>query len=101
MLIAFSVTPLGVGDDADEIIEEAVRVVRTSGLPHHTDAAFITIEGADCDEIMGVVRAAVEAVRARAPEVRLLLDADLRPGATVSADGRSRAAEAHLVSSDR
>jgi len=41
MLIAFSVTPLGVG----EIVAEAVRVVRASGLPNQTDSMFTTIEG--------------------------------------------------------
>jgi uncharacterized protein YqgV (UPF0045/DUF77 family) len=41
MLIAFSVTPLGVG----EIVAEAVRVVRASGLPNHTDAMFTIVKG--------------------------------------------------------
>jgi uncharacterized protein YqgV (UPF0045/DUF77 family) len=41
MLIAFSVTPLGVGED----VGEDVRVVRASGLPNQTDAMFTTIEG--------------------------------------------------------
>jgi uncharacterized protein YqgV (UPF0045/DUF77 family) len=41
MLIAFSITPLGVG----EIVAEAVRVVRASGLPNQTDSMFTTIEG--------------------------------------------------------
>ncbi len=45
MLIAFSVTPLGVGEDVGEIVAEAVRVVRASGRPNHTDAMFTTIEG--------------------------------------------------------
>ena len=45
MLIAFSVTPLGVGEDVGEIVAEAVRVVRASGLPNHTDAMFTTVEG--------------------------------------------------------
>jgi len=45
MLIAFSVTPLGVGDGVGEIVAEAVRVVRDSGLPNQTDSMFTTIEG--------------------------------------------------------
>jgi hypothetical protein len=45
MLIAFSVTPLGVGEDLGEIVAEAVRVVRASGLPNQTDAMFTTVEG--------------------------------------------------------
>jgi uncharacterized protein YqgV (UPF0045/DUF77 family) len=58
MLIAFSVTPLGVGEDVGELVAEAVRVVRASGLPNQTDAMFTTIEG-DWDEVMAVIKADV------------------------------------------
>ena len=43
MLIAFSITPLGVGEGVGEIIAEAVRVVRKSGLPNRTDAMLTNI----------------------------------------------------------
>src|ERR1700744_5968496 len=79
MLIAFSVTPLGVGEDVGEIVAEAVRVVRASGLPNHTDAMFTTIEG-DWGEVMTVVKLATEAVAARAPGVGPDMKGDLRPG---------------------
>ena len=81
MLVAFSVTPLGVGENVGEIVAEAVRVVRASGLPNRTDAMFTTVEG-DWDEAMAVVKEAVAAVSARAPRVSLVLKADLRPGVT-------------------
>lgn len=45
MLLAFSVAPLGVGEGIGEIVAEAVRVVRASGLPNQTDSMFTTIEG--------------------------------------------------------
>jgi uncharacterized protein YqgV (UPF0045/DUF77 family) len=45
MLVAFSVTPLGVGEAVAEYVADAVRVVRDSGLPNRTDAMFTTIEG--------------------------------------------------------
>ena len=45
MLFAFSVTPLGVGENVGEIVAEAVRVVRASSLPNRTDAMFTTVEG--------------------------------------------------------
>jgi len=38
VLVAFAVTPLGVGEDVGEIVAEAVKVVRASGLPNQTDA---------------------------------------------------------------
>lgn len=81
MLIAFSVTPLGVGEGVGEIVAEAVRVVRASGLPNQTDSMFTMIEG-DWDEVMAVVKAATDAVAARAPRVSLVLKADIRPGVT-------------------
>jgi uncharacterized protein (TIGR00106 family) len=81
MLVAFSITPLGAGEAVGEIVAEAVRVVRASGLPNRTDAMFTTVEG-DWDETMAVVKQAVEAVAARAPRVSVVLKADLRPGVT-------------------
>jgi len=45
MIVAFSVTPIGAGEDVGEIVAEAVRVVRASGLPNRTDAMFTTVEG--------------------------------------------------------
>ena len=81
MLVAFSVTPIGVGDSVGDLVAEAVRVVRASGLPNRTDAMFTTIEG-EWDEVMAVVRQAVDVVAAAAPRVSLVLKADLRPGVT-------------------
>jgi len=79
MLVAFSVAPLGVGEAVAECVADAVRVVRDSGLPNRTDAMFTTVEG-DWDEVMDVVKRAVEAVAAKAPRVSLTLKADVRPG---------------------
>lgn len=81
MIVAFSVTPLGVGEDVGEYVADAVRVVRESGLPHRTDAMFTSLEG-EWEECMDVVRRAVAAVEARAPRVSLVLKADIRPGVT-------------------
>jgi uncharacterized protein (TIGR00106 family) len=81
MLVAFSVTPLGVGEGVAEYVADAVRVVRDSGLPNRTDAMFTTIEG-EWDEVMAVVKQAVAAVAARAPRVSVTLKADVRPGVT-------------------
>ncbi|MEU5835119.1 MTH1187 family thiamine-binding protein [Streptomyces diacarni] len=79
MIVAFSVTPLGVGEDVGEYVADAVRIVRESGLPHGTDAMFTSLEG-EWEECMDVVRRAVAAVEARAPRVSLVLKADIRPG---------------------
>ena len=97
MLVAFSVTPLGVGENVGEIVAEAVRVVRASGLPNRTDAMFTTVEG-DWDEAMAVVREAVDAVAARAPRVSLVLKADLRPGVTDALNAKVETIERYLDS---
>ncbi|RBM14934.1 MTH1187 family thiamine-binding protein [Streptomyces sp. PT12] len=81
MIVAFSVTPIGTGEDVGAEVAEAVRVVRESGLPHRTDAMFTSIEG-EWDEVMDVVKRAVDAVKARAGRVSVVLKADIRDGVT-------------------
>jgi uncharacterized protein (TIGR00106 family) len=81
MLVAFSVSPTG-GDDTGGVsaaVAEAVRVVRASGLPNETNAMFTNVEG-EWDEVMAVVKQAVNAVAAVAPRVSLVLKADIRAG---------------------
>ena len=96
MLVAFSVTPLGVGDAVGEYVADAVRVVRDSGLPNHTDAMFTTLEG-DWDEVMAVVKQAIDAVAAKAPRVSVVLKADIRPGATAALTAKMESLERHLA----
>src|SRR5246127_934671 len=97
MIVAFSVTPIGVGADVAEYVADAVKVVRGSGLPNHTDAMFTTIEG-EWDEVMAVVKAAVSAVEARAPRVSLVLKADIRPGVTGALASKVETIERYLSS---
>ncbi len=69
MLVAFSVSPAG-GDEDGSVgvaVAEAVRVVRASGLPNETNAMFTNLEG-EWDEVMAVVKQAVEAVAAAPPQ---------------------------------
>ena len=98
VLVAFSVTPLGVGEAVAEYVADAVRVVRESGLPNRTDAMFTTIEG-DWDEVMDVVKRATEAVAARAPRVSLVVKADIRPGVTNQLTAKVEHVERRLAAS--
>lgn len=95
MIIAFSITPLGIGEGVAGAVAEAVRVVRASGLPNHTDAMYTTIEG-DWDEVMATVKAAMDAVLAVAPRASLVLKADVRPGVTNAMTSKVESLEAHL-----
>lgn len=97
MIVAFSVTPLGAGESVGEHVAEAVRVVRESGLPNRTDAMFTSVEG-EWDEVMDVVRRAVDAVAARAPRVSLVLKADVRAGVTDGLTTKVETVERHLAS---
>jgi uncharacterized protein (TIGR00106 family) len=83
MLVAFSISPSG-GDDTGGVsaaVAEAIRVARESGLPNETNAMFTNIEG-EWDEVMAVVKRAVDVVAAISPRVGLVLKADIRPGHT-------------------
>ena len=85
MLVAFSISPSGSAVDetggVSEAVAAAVRVVRESGLPNETNAMFTNIEG-EWDEVMAVVKRAVEVVAEVSPRVGLVLKADIRPGHT-------------------
>jgi uncharacterized protein YqgV (UPF0045/DUF77 family) len=98
VLVAFSITPLGIGEGVAEPAA-AVRVVRDSGLPNRTDAMFTTVEG-EWDEVMDVVRRAVDAVAAVAPRVSLVLKADIRPGVTGALTAKVERVEALLSGPD-
>jgi uncharacterized protein (TIGR00106 family) len=81
MLVALSIAPST--SDADggvaEAVARAVKVIRDSGLPNETNAMFTNIEG-EWDEVMDVVKRAVDAVAEVSPRVSLVLKADIRPG---------------------
>jgi len=98
MLVAFSVAPSGAEGPEGSVhdaVAAAVRVVRDSGLPNHTDSMFTTIEG-DWDEVFAVIKAATAAVGAFGPRVSLVLKADIRPGRTGELSGKVERLEAAL-----
>jgi uncharacterized protein YqgV (UPF0045/DUF77 family) len=83
VIVAFSVSPSG-GDETGGVgaaVAEAIRVVRASGLPNETNAMFTNIEG-EWDEVMVVVKQAIDVVAAVSSRVSLVLKADIRPGYT-------------------
>jgi uncharacterized protein (TIGR00106 family) len=97
MIVAFSISP-ATGDDTggvSEAVAEAVRVVRESGLPCETNAMFTNLEG-DWDEVMAVVKQAVDVVAATSPRVGLVLKADIRPGHVGQLSAKVERIEQHL-----
>jgi len=83
MLVAFSIGP-SASDDTGSVsraVADAIRVVRESGLPNETNAMFTNIEG-EWDEVMAVIKRAVDAVAEQSQRVSLVLKADIRAGHT-------------------
>ena len=96
MIVAFSVAPAGTeSDSVSAAVAAAVRVVRDSGLPYELNAMFTLVEG-EWDEVMDVVRRAVEAAGRGAPRTSLVLKADIRPGHTGELQGKVARVERQL-----
>jgi uncharacterized protein YqgV (UPF0045/DUF77 family) len=77
MIVAFSISPAettSATGGVSEAVAAAVRVVRESGLPCETNAMFTNVEG-EWDEVMAVVKRAVDVVTERSPRVGLVLKA--------------------------
>jgi uncharacterized protein (TIGR00106 family) len=97
VLVAFSVAPAGgESDSVSKAVAEAVRVVRESGLPSETTSMFTTVEG-EWDEVMAVVKRAVDVVQESAPRVSLVLKADIRPGFANQLVEKVERVERHLA----
>ena len=96
MLVAFSITPLGVGDSVSANVADAVRLVRESGLPNETNAMFTNVEG-EWDEVMDLVKACVMKVGESAPRVSVVIKIDHRPGMTDGLHHKVEAVEQHLA----
>ena len=99
MIVAFSISP-GIADESggvSEAVAEAIRVVRDSGLPHETNSMFTNIEG-EWDEVMAVVKQAVDVIAEKSPRVGLVLKADIRPGHTGQLQAKVQRIEERLRS---
>ncbi|GAB3258134.1 MTH1187 family thiamine-binding protein [Alteromonas gracilis] len=100
MIVAISISPAGADADGgvSEAVAEAVRIIRDSGLPCETNAMFTNIEG-EWDEVMAVVKAAVDKVAETSPRVGLVLKADIRPGYDGQLAAKVERVERHLSGS--
>jgi uncharacterized protein (TIGR00106 family) len=88
--------PEGVDGGVSDVVADIVRVIRASGLPNETNAMFTNIEG-EWDEVMAVVKQAVDVVAASSPRVGLVLKADIRPGYDGQLAAKVERVEQHLA----
>lgn len=97
MIVAFSVAPSGgESDSVSKAVADAVRVVRDSGLPYELNSMFTLVEG-EWDEVMDVVKRAVQAAGAGASRTSLVLKADIRPGHTGQLQAKVDRVREHLT----
>ena len=96
MIAAFSLTPLGVGESVGELVAEAVKVVRESGLRSETNAMFTNVEG-EWDEVMAVIKSCVDRVAVRAPRVSIVVKIDYRPGHENAMTTKMQSVRRHLT----
>jgi uncharacterized protein (TIGR00106 family) len=87
---------MGTGESVGDLVAETVRIVRASGLPNETNAMFTNVEG-DWDEVMGLIKACVEAVGQAAPRVSVVIKLDHRPGTTDALTSKVEAVERRLA----
>ena len=100
MIVAVSISPSpdpdGVDGGVSAAVADAVRIIRESGLPCETNAMFTNIEG-EWDEVMAVIKRAVDVVAAKSPRVGLVLKADIRPGYEGQLTAKVERVERHLA----
>jgi uncharacterized protein (TIGR00106 family) len=97
MIAAFSITPLGAGESVGDLVAEAVRLVRESGLPNETNAMFTNVEG-DWDEVMGLIKECVMSVAQAAPRTSVVIKIDHRPSVTGALQAKVESVERRLTS---
>jgi uncharacterized protein (TIGR00106 family) len=97
MIAAFSITPLGTGDDSvGDLVAACVGIVRASGLPNETNAMFTNVEG-EWDEVMGVIKQCVDHVASATARVSVVVKIDHRSGATDALHTKVAAVERRLA----
>ena len=79
MIAAFSITPLDAGESVGDLVAEAVRIARASGLPCETNAMFTNLEG-EWNEVMAVIKECVDTLSRLAPRLSVVVKLDVRPG---------------------
>ncbi len=95
MLVAFSITPLGVGESVGGSVAEAVALVRASGLANQTNAMFANVEG-EWDQVMDLIHACMAKMSESAPRLSVVIKIDHRRGVHDGLTAKVASVERHL-----
>jgi uncharacterized protein (TIGR00106 family) len=79
MIAAFSITPVGTAESVGDMVAEAVKIVRDSGLPCETNALFTNLEGS-WDDVLAVIKECTERLSELAPRLSVLVKLDVHAG---------------------
>ena len=92
MLAAFSIVPIGNGEELKEDIAAILELIDKSGLPYKLGAMQTTVEGPE-DEVMGLIMACHRQMRQRAGRVLTHITIDDRAGAANRLSGKVKDVE--------
>lgn len=79
VLLEFSMSPLSQGESVSAYVARSLDIIDRSGLPYQLTPMGTIIEG-EWDEVMGVVTACFEAMRADCSRVSTSIRIDYRQG---------------------
>lgn len=79
VLLEFSMYPVGKGESLSPYVARSLDIIDTSGLAYQLTPMGTILEG-EWDEVMAVVTACFEAMRADCPRVEVALKVDYRAG---------------------
>jgi uncharacterized protein (TIGR00106 family) len=95
VLLEFSMTPLGKGEGVSPYVARSIDIVDRSGLPYRLTPMGTILEG-EWDDVMGVVRACHERMRADCDRITTSIRIDYRAGATGRLESKVKSVEEKL-----
>ena len=95
MLAAFSIVPIGNGEELKEDIAAILELIDKSGLPYKLGAMQTTVEG-DEEKVMALIMACHRKMRERASRVLTHITIDDRAGAAGRLSGKVKVVETVL-----
>ncbi|GAB7080203.1 MTH1187 family thiamine-binding protein [Megalodesulfovibrio paquesii] len=96
VIVNLAIFPLDQGPDLADAVARAVGLIRQSGLPSQLCPMGTAIEG-EYDEVMAVVKACHDALRAHSSRVYMNMAVDSREGPVGRLTGKVQAVESRLV----
>ena len=95
VLLEFAMYPVGKGESLSPYVARSLDIIDRSGLAYQLTPMGTILEG-EWDEVMAVVTACFEAMRADCPRVEVALKVDYREGEASRLDSKIAAVEAQL-----